>query len=198
MEEGDCPICLEVLHQIVLTACGHRFCYKCIRTLANEKLLTCPLCRAQSHIFSLKAIQNGSEVPLFELPTTIYGLKFFQHGGFGVASYHFENPQECYISYARAPELWILSDGSRPPEKKYFQETSYDNLNRIFRGKIDWGDVHFPGMSPTWDYQMIFSSDWTQIIGGEVHSSDGDLPTPYNSFWGLKYTLHFESKVYPE
>ena len=41
---ASCPICLDVLHEPVVSPCGHVFCYDCVRqSLAYS--MTCPVCR---------------------------------------------------------------------------------------------------------------------------------------------------------
>eukprot|EP01047_Picozoa_sp_COSAG01_P078233 COSAG01_NODE_14382_length_1461_cov_2.616740_1_plen_198_part_01 len=52
------------------------------------------------------------------------GGAYVQDMTVGLASFHFEADQ-AYISYAANPG-WTLSDGSAPPEKKAFDDTSFD------------------------------------------------------------------------
>ena len=40
IEDLKCPICLELVHEPVLTSCGHLFCEKCVRGQSK-----CPTCR---------------------------------------------------------------------------------------------------------------------------------------------------------
>ena len=56
----------------------------------------------------------------------------------GVASYHFDSPERCYISYANAPESWLLDDGSKPPKQKHFELMSYETSSRTFKATIRW------------------------------------------------------------
>lgn len=42
----DCPVCLEPLHDPVITACGHTFGYNCIEKVI-ETQHRCPMCRAE-------------------------------------------------------------------------------------------------------------------------------------------------------
>lgn len=42
----DCPICLETLHQPVITSCGHSFGQECIAKVI-ETQHKCPMCRAE-------------------------------------------------------------------------------------------------------------------------------------------------------
>lgn len=43
--QDDCPICLEPLHNPVITACAHAFGYECIERVI-ETQHRCPMCRA--------------------------------------------------------------------------------------------------------------------------------------------------------
>lgn len=44
--QDDCPICLEPLHDPIITACAHSFDYKCIERVI-EVQRRCPMCRAE-------------------------------------------------------------------------------------------------------------------------------------------------------
>ena len=44
-EEMMCPICLDLLHEPVLTSCGHDFCRACIDESLAHDLESCPICR---------------------------------------------------------------------------------------------------------------------------------------------------------
>ena len=59
-----------------------------------------------------------------------------QHGEKGVASYHFDSPDNCYISYENAPVGWVLADGSHPPAQKPFVNPRYHEATRTFTGKF--------------------------------------------------------------
>jgi len=112
-------------------------------------------------------------------PGTIIGQTFVQNGMVGLASYHFEALDTCYINYMSAPSHWRLADGSTPPRRKPFESVSYDETTRSFRGTIDWGQNTFDG-SMRWEYEMIFSENFDSIIGGAVQSfsSDGNKEAP--------------------
>ena len=104
-------------------------------------------------------------------PTTIFGSVFVQGFAYagvheGVASYHFDSPSECYISYANAPDSWLLDDGSVPPRRKAFEQTSYEEETRTFRGVITWPQG-FDGAA-RWDYTMVFARDFSYICSGKV------------------------------
>lgn len=57
MEDADkdilCPICMQIIKDAFLTACGHSFCYMCIATHLRNKS-NCPCCShylSASHMF---------------------------------------------------------------------------------------------------------------------------------------------------
>ena len=95
-----------------------------------------------------------------EPPSTIFGSVYVQGAVYspvleGVASYHFESKEQCYISYGNSPESWRLDDGSRPPSRKPFEQISYDESTRTFRGRVSWAEP-FDG-AVRWDYTIVFS-----------------------------------------
>ena len=67
--------------------------------------------------------------------------------------------KEPYISYAGIPDEFNLLDGSKPPAKKYFEDPKYDSAQRVFTGKIVWGENTFGG-AYSWDFRMNFSTDF--------------------------------------
>jgi len=95
-----------------------------------------------------------------------------------MASYHFED--KPYISYANVPSNWRLDDGSAPPEKKYFENPSYDVATRTFTGTVSWGEVPFAGMV-SWKYTMVFRGDFGAIESGTLLTTydDGSEDTSY-------------------
>ena len=119
-------------------------------------------------------------------PTTIFSSVYVQ--GFvyagvheGVASYHFNSVDDCYISYANAPESWILDDGSPPPVRKPFEQVSYVEETRTFQGVVTWPQG-FDG-AIRWEYTMVFSSDFSFIASGKVQ--------PYRAFGIPMRAQHF-------
>ena len=84
----------------------------------------------------------------------------------GLAIYYFEE-EESYISYSTAPLYWHLGDGSPPPVRKPFLNSSYDMDTRTFRGTVDWSLVHWHGNSK-WVYRIVVSEDFMAIDNGEV------------------------------
>jgi hypothetical protein len=85
--------------------------------------------------------------------------------------YHFDSPECCYINYFYAPDEWVLDDGSRLPERKMFEDCSFDASSRTFRASIRWSDVPIGGCI-RWDYCMVFSDDFRIIVGGQITSFD--------------------------
>ena len=166
--EGDhCPICLAVYlpNFEAQTECGHKFCRQCIVSVLKASrpqwLAKCPLCRETISAFNTRC--GGQK--LVELPKTLFGGIYVQ-GTEGLASYHFAE-QESYISYSAAPFFWRLDDGSPPPVRKPFLNTSYDMETRTFRGIINWSPVNWNGNSK-WVYRIVFSEDFMTIESGEV------------------------------
>lgn len=86
--------------------------------------------------------------------------------------YHFDSPQSCYIDYSLAPDDWALDDGSRLPQRKMFEDCSYDAASRTFRASVRWSEVSIGG-TVRWDYRLIFSDDFRIIAGGDIASFDG-------------------------
>lgn len=84
----------------------------------------------------------------------------------GKASYHFTR-DSSWISYATAPDSWRLDSGERLPLKKYFENTSYDQEARIFRGIIDWSTTPIAN-AVRWEYEMYFDSSFKKIVDGTV------------------------------
>ena len=124
--EGDqCPICFAVYlaESAVDTDCGHTFCWQCIVNVLKASqplwLAKCPCCRQTISPFSM--VCSGQK--LVEYPTTIFGGVYIQCNMESLASYHFKE-EESYILYSAAPPYWHLDDGSPPPVRKPFLNSS--------------------------------------------------------------------------
>ena len=68
----------------------------------------------------------------------IIGRVYVQGNTVGLASYHFNSINDCYISYS-SPQcsMWpALDNGDRPPTRKPFVNISIDEVKRTFRGDI--------------------------------------------------------------
>eukprot|EP00928_Gymnodinium_smaydae_P014697 TRINITY_DN1540_c0_g1_i1.p1 TRINITY_DN1540_c0_g1~~TRINITY_DN1540_c0_g1_i1.p1 ORF type:complete len:252 (-),score=33.26 TRINITY_DN1540_c0_g1_i1:46-801(-) len=168
--QSECPICLDAFERPCRAACGHWYCYECIintmRAEAPRKSGRCPMCRARVSVFSIIEMATGEPLQRPE-PRSIFGQFFVQGNIHGLASYHFEREDYCYISYSSALCLmWPrLDDGRRPPCRKQFVDVSWDPYEHVFRGTIDWSPTTWQG-DRRWEYEMEFSEDLEEIIGG--------------------------------
>jgi len=147
-------------------------------------ILKCPCCRRTA--FPRQVVYTTTFIPLLyplssesehssvgvlrPLVTSIMGQTYVQVGGRGLASYHFESKNKCYLSYARAPDDWVLDDGSKPPTTKPFTDAHFDPDTRRFTGTVIW-PVPFNGHGK-WDYEMVFSKDYMIIERGGVTLRD--------------------------
>ena len=128
-------------------------------------------------------------------PTTIFGSVYVQGGGLGVASYHFQDPDDCYISYENAPSSWKLDNGESPPAAKPFDSPSWDAASRTFTGVIDWSANTFNG-NARWEYTIVFSEDFRVVSGGEVRSFDASGEQIRTRLFGidLNYELYTDDR----
>lgn len=55
--EDNCAICLDVIDKPTLTACGHLFCYNCLKLCLDSKKL-CPLCKTNLKGKDILVINN--------------------------------------------------------------------------------------------------------------------------------------------
>ena len=55
--EDNCAICLDAIEKPTLTACGHLFCYNCLKMCLDNKKL-CPLCKTNITYDKLVKINN--------------------------------------------------------------------------------------------------------------------------------------------
>ena len=51
-------------------------------------------------------LRRDGELLVEPVVRSLWGCVFVQHGRLGLASYHFESLEDCYISYANAPDGW--------------------------------------------------------------------------------------------
>jgi len=165
-----CAVCLGPCEDPCFTPCGHTYCRRCIVRVLDMRapswLGSCPLCLRK---ISLYSIRDASGVPLAEASvTSLYGGVYVQVGGLGIASYHFDNERDCYISYERAPPQWKLDDGSAPPSKVPFEAASFEPETRTFRGTVNWtpsfdGDLE-------WKFSIVFAEDFCCIVDGNIEA----------------------------
>ena len=101
--------------------------------------------------------------------TSPFGSVYAQDGVVGKASFHFVH-KKPFVSYKAAPQEWVLANGSMPPEKMYFENTSYDGGSKTFKGTINW-------TSPTqnvWkhEYTLVFDETFESVESGDVKNFD--------------------------
>ena len=130
---------------------------------------------------------------------TPFGKIFVQRLGLGMASYHFEAKNTCYISYKSAPEDWMLDNGEKIPSRKEFKEIFYDKKTRIFAAWVIWFDSEgstFNG-DARWLYQIHFNEDCTEIVAGTVLAFNEYAQITQVDRFGveLKYQLLTEESV---
>ncbi len=72
----ECPVCLETYpeHGAARTACGHRFCPRCIEESMQRLGATCPLCRAPIEAYTapeghVRVLVLGPVAPRAEAPS---------------------------------------------------------------------------------------------------------------------------------
>jgi hypothetical protein len=123
-------------------------------------------------LYSTRCVATGDPLETAG-QTTIFGQVYLQGGAAGVAAYHFDSVDECYISYEHAPSEWRLSDGSRPPARKPFENPLYDAATRTFTATITWDGANFGG-DAQWVYSMTFADDFVVICAGQILAFDGD------------------------
>ena len=58
----------------------------------------------------------------------------------GLAAYHFDSADDCYISYTnpQCAQWPDLDNGERPPPKKLFTNVNIDEEKRVFKGDVVW------------------------------------------------------------
>jgi SWI/SNF-related matrix-associated actin-dependent regulator of chromatin subfamily A3 len=66
--QDDCPVCLEVLTEPVITRCAHVFCLSCIERVVDTQH-KCPLCRAEMESVATTVVKPAKEAPAPPPPT---------------------------------------------------------------------------------------------------------------------------------
>ena len=186
-EDADvCPFCLDPPVAPCRTSCAHLFCTACLVRAFRSKPAwnrgQCPLCRKPASVYTARDVATGAPLALPDVDT-IFGSVYLQGGQSGVASYHFDGPEDCYISYSAAPAAWRLDDGSPPPQRKAFEDAAYEPATRTFTGTVRWSTATFGG-DARWEYTMIFSDDFRVISGGalQAYGRGGSAPTRRHRF----------------
>lgn len=203
----ECAICFSWLKEKCVLPCGHEFCKECIYPLLrtsfqklHRKIFNCPMCRKE---LSFHDIICDSTNLFPSQQKSIFGCVYVQGICKGLASYHFDSTEYCYISYS-SPRclMWpALSDGSRPPLKKPFENHSFDPESRTFRGDIVWSPNSWEN-SILWKYEMIFSEDFDTIEGGCVKGYNTEDEEPNCDYFGKeliynRYYKEITNMLYP-
>ena len=105
--------------------------------------------------------------------TAFFGEKYKDTcGPIGWASYHFVNESEVYINWWEFDASY--EDGSKA-RTKYFENISFDDVSRTFRGMLIF-DKTIPdfGSPKKFDYEMIFNEDYSMIHNGKIKITDQD------------------------
>ena len=192
-ETRECSVCLNERVDPCRTSCGHFFCEECLRAaLKPWNRGRCPLCRSKVSLYD--TVKADLTTPL-EKPAvdTIFGSAFLQNGRPGVAAYHFDSIEDCYISYENAPSSWKLDNGESPPAVKPFDSPLWDAASRTFTGVVDWSPTTFGG-DARWEYTIVFSEDFRHVSGGEVRAFDaaGEPKATHRYGHHLHYKLYVE------
>mmetsp|Transcript_27719 Transcript_27719/g.64423 ORF Transcript_27719/g.64423 Transcript_27719/m.64423 type:complete len:390 (+) Transcript_27719:77-1246(+) len=189
----ECPVCLGAIQDPLFAPCKHKFCRRCIiqvlKSRPPEWAGFCPLCRVHISVYNLQ--DERGELLVQPDVQQLWGCVFIQNGQIGLASYHFNSPEDCYISYEHAPSHWRLDDGSRPPARKPWAFAAFDEDNLTFHGTVEW-EPTFAG-DKKWVYRIQFSEDFAGIIGGEIVatcSNGSTKTTPFLAPWISEWERH--------
>ena len=134
----------------------------------------CDTCETAHHLLCTKTKVAAKNLDLAELKN-----KIFEWDQIGEASYHFLETGP-YISYSSAPILgWKLEDGTLLPEKKMFEDCTFDEATRTFTGNINW-PIRYNG-NKLWEFTIEFDMEFTKISGGSVitYKTSGKTETLY-------------------
>jgi hypothetical protein len=148
----------------------------------------CPICRSDMSLFDLKKTRPSSDDTddVYAYPkdcnianSKLQGMVFIKNRCIeGNESLHFpssENgPSELpYLNLEKVPRHdphWKLDDGSKLPDKKYFEPgCHFHEQTRTFHGTIRWGQDDCRKWlrgSPRWDFILGFSSNFRFIARG--------------------------------
>ncbi|GFH58857.1 hypothetical protein CTEN210_15333 [Chaetoceros tenuissimus] len=120
---------------------------------------------------------------------------FMQGLTIGIASYHFvskdgDGEEGAYISYEsiKCADWPPLDNGSPVPARVPFEDISYDEETRTFRGTIPWQERYGTSWNGAikWNYEMKFDSEFICIATGNVKSirADGNSDDSFNHIYG--------------
>lgn len=174
MPEHDtdiCPVCLDETDTKCFTPCKHVFCDKCIfGVFQSDQPDVCPICRSPIKLSGIKLVEtNEALVRKNEIVGSIYA----QDSEVGLASFHFDSTEDCYMSNeSPCCNHWPpLDNGLRPPLKMPFINISIDETQRIFRGEIIFSPTTWEG-DVLWSHELCFSEDYDDIVSGHVTCFD--------------------------
>ena len=108
----------------------------------------------------------------------------------GYASYHFVNENNVYINWSDFREQGETFDnGELVPDMKLFTETSFDYELREFHGLIDFSSPEGTTWNgdAIWEYNIVFSEDFSSIIGGIGYA--------YDSNGNINYSMDMSSDI---
>jgi len=181
----ECPICMCDMDEPCKTTCGHTFCGKCLQLsfppeVSGAGASKCPLCRGNISLFATIDVETGEPLKKAAV-STLFGTVFLQGGAAGMAAYHFDAPDDCYISYESAPAEWKLDDGTPLAGRKAFVNPTYDASTRTFTGAIEWSPATINNGDARWEYTMTFSESFNIISSGASRQfkSDGTLSSEH-------------------
>ena len=129
-ELNICYLCRCPIQNSVILGCNHLGCMKCVLNIVKTDGV-CTFCETEIILSDCRIEEtNGLIYPFISLKNPAEQI-YVQNNREGLASYHFhegktQNFAGSFIFYKNTPQNWLLDNGQKPPEKVYFEETSYD------------------------------------------------------------------------
>ena len=183
---AECDLCHNEISLPLQANCGHSFCINCLRKMTTSKKNILCRCEERNLLQQAHIIQPNNKYSLFVPPKNPFNQIYVQGKLLGIASYWFdEKLDQSYIYYDSKQIPWSLDDGTKPPERKYFENVSYDSETQVFNGTINWPIPFY--QSTKWIYRIRFSLDFTYLESGSVYSYNGSL---------LEDTKHYEQQLF--
>ena len=113
---------------------------------------------------------------------------YIQGHQIGIASYHFTD-EGVYINYENRLPNWRMTNDEAPPNKKYFENVTYDADSRQFMGEIIWGDISLEPNITKWIYRFEFSEDFNIIEKGTVEHISKEGMVHHTSVFGEQLNM---------
>ena len=85
----------------------------------------------------------------------------------GLVSYHLSETAGCWISYSTSN--YLLDNGQKPPEKKYWDNANFNIADRSFYGIIDFRETPIFNGMVHWIYNFTLAEDYQTIESGSCH-----------------------------